>query len=226
MSTTEEVKERFEWDAKNFASIYPQSGWRLSAYANRILRKAVFERYRIALEEAGAVSGKAVLDIGCGSGIYAAEFLRRGAERVVGIDFSQAMLTMARSAVGETGASERCTFLSGDFMKLDIDERFDVTLAMGVFDYLPEPLSFLKKMARVTKGKALASFPAPSGLRGNARRLRYLLTGRGDVYYYSSDRVRELADQAGFARYRIVPIEAPLSGDGTVLVGYGADDHP
>ena len=92
MSTTDEVRERFEWDARDFDSIYRASNSRMGYWANRILRKAIFERYRITFEESGDVTGKSILDIGCGSGIYDAEFIRRGAGRVVGVDFSEPML--------------------------------------------------------------------------------------------------------------------------------------
>ena len=68
MSKLGEVKHRFEWDSQNFASIYNSDApvWR---WFNRVFRKAIFVRYDVAMKEAGDVSGKAVLDIGCGSGI-------------------------------------------------------------------------------------------------------------------------------------------------------------
>src|SRR4051794_2434961 len=44
------------------------------------------------------LSGKAVLDIGCNGGFYSIEMKRRGAERVVGIDFDPEYLAQARLA--------------------------------------------------------------------------------------------------------------------------------
>jgi len=41
-------------------------------------------------------TGKRVLDIGCGGGIYSAEWARLGANSVIGIDFSDQMLIAAR----------------------------------------------------------------------------------------------------------------------------------
>src|SRR3954464_9775369 len=51
---------------------------------------------------AGAIpsdlSGRTVLDIGCNGGFYSIEMKRRGAERVVAIDFDDTYLAQARFA--------------------------------------------------------------------------------------------------------------------------------
>jgi SAM-dependent methyltransferase len=52
------------------------------------------------LELAGQVSGLHVLDLGCGAGHYAAEFLARGAAHVVGVDGSETLLRAAQERLG------------------------------------------------------------------------------------------------------------------------------
>jgi 2-polyprenyl-3-methyl-5-hydroxy-6-metoxy-1,4-benzoquinol methylase len=47
----------------------------------------------------GSVAGLAVLDLGCGPGLYAEELLARGAGRVAGVDASAAMVRLARERV-------------------------------------------------------------------------------------------------------------------------------
>jgi tRNA (mo5U34)-methyltransferase len=85
------------------------------------------------------LSGCTVLDIGCNGGFYAIEMKRRGAERVVAIDFDEAYLAQARFA------AEVCE-AEIDFRKLSVydvaslRERFDVVLFMGVFYHLRHPL--------------------------------------------------------------------------------------
>ena len=214
------VRHRFEWDADGFAAIYrlERSFW--SRTFNRVFRKAVFERYDITFREASDVVGKSVLDVGCGSGVYSVDFARRGAKRVVGVDFSTNMLRIAREEARGAGVSDVCEFREGDFLHLSDDERFDVVFAMGVFDYLADPGPFLRKMAATSRGKTLASFPGRSFVRGSARRLRYRLTGRGDVHFYREAEVRELAGRAGFASYEIIRITS--SGGGFILVGSSA----
>lgn len=211
------VRRRFERDAVSFDAIYRLERSPLSRWFNKTFRKAVFQRYDITFEEAGEVKGKAILDIGCGSGVYAVDFARRGARRVLGIDFSANMLELARREAESHSVTERCAFEKADFMEAKIDEKFDCSIAMGVFDYLLEPKPFLQKMASVTAGKVIASFPGHSLLREPARRLRYQLTGKGDVHFYSEQEVRDLASSVGFAEWKLIPIYS--SGGGFVLVG-------
>jgi ubiquinone/menaquinone biosynthesis C-methylase UbiE len=217
MSKLEDVRHRFEWDAANFAGIYNEESSVASRLFNRVFRKAIFVRYEVAMAESGDVRGKSILDIGCGSGVYSIEFAKRGARRVVGLDFSAPMLAIARDAVTQGGVGNVVDFVQGEFLAQPLDEDFDVSIAMGVFDYLEQAQPFLTKMSKVTRGVIVASFPRFSLLRGTARRLRYRLTGRGDVFYYTASDVDRLAERAGIKRHHLVHVES--SGGGFILVG-------
>jgi 2-polyprenyl-3-methyl-5-hydroxy-6-metoxy-1,4-benzoquinol methylase len=218
MSKLDEVKHRFEWDATNFAGIY-SDGSPASRLFNRIFRKAIFDRYEITMKESGDPTGKSFLDIGCGSGIYSVELARRGAARVLGLDFSEPMLEIARASAARTNVTDRTEYVRDEFLSHEFgDEKFDLVFAMGVFDYLEQPEPFLTKMAKLSRGKVVASFPQYSLVRGTARRLRYRLTQRGDVFYYQPDDVAALARRAGIQRHELVRIDS--SGGGVVLVGH------
>jgi 2-polyprenyl-3-methyl-5-hydroxy-6-metoxy-1,4-benzoquinol methylase len=130
--------------------------------------------------------GKSFLDIGCGSGAYCVEF----AKRVLGLDFSEPMLELARGSAAKLGVGDAVEFRRGEFVAHDFGiETFDVSVAMGVFDYLEQPQPFLAKMSQLTRGKVIASFPQFSMVRGTARRLRYRLTGRRRVLLLAGGRV-------------------------------------
>jgi tRNA (mo5U34)-methyltransferase len=85
------------------------------------------------------LTGRSVLDIGCNGGFYSIEMKRRGASRVLGIDFDEDYLAQARFAADVSGQEI-------EFAKLSvydvgaIGERFDVVLFMGVFYHLRHPL--------------------------------------------------------------------------------------
>jgi tRNA (mo5U34)-methyltransferase len=85
------------------------------------------------------LSGKAVLDIGCNGGFYAIEMKRRGAARVLGIDWDEAYLGQARFAA-------KVLDLDIEYRKLSVydvgalGERFDLVLFMGVLYHLRHPL--------------------------------------------------------------------------------------
>src|SRR3712207_5478048 len=82
--------------------------------------------------------------------------------------------------------------------------------SMGVFDYVPDQVTFLRKMVALTTGKVIVAFPGHSLLREPARRLRYKLAGKGDIYLYSQDDVERIATEAGLRDKEIIRI--PSSG--------------
>ena len=85
------------------------------------------------------LSGKTVLDIGCNAGFYSIEMKRRGAARVVGIDFDAEYLAQARFAAEVCGVDIELRQLSV-YEVATLGERFDLVLFMGVFYHLRHPL--------------------------------------------------------------------------------------
>ncbi len=73
------VRRRFERDAQSFDAIYRLERSPFWRWVNTTFRKAVFERYTITFEQAGDVTDKKILDVGCGSGVYTVDL--RGAAR-------------------------------------------------------------------------------------------------------------------------------------------------
>lgn len=85
------------------------------------------------------LTGMSVLDIGCNGGFYSIEMKRRGAERVVGIDWDEGYLAQARFAAEVQGCEIEFRALSVyDVAKLG--ERFDLVVFMGVLYHLRHPL--------------------------------------------------------------------------------------
>src|SRR5205085_12485390 len=85
------------------------------------------------------LSGKSVLDIGCNAGYYSIEMKRRGAARVVGIDFDAEYLAQARFAAEVCGVDIELRQLTV-YEVAALGERFDLVLFMGVLYHLRHPL--------------------------------------------------------------------------------------
>jgi len=92
------------------------------------------------------------LDLCCGHGNVAAGLIKAGA-RVTGVDFSPAMLAMARAAVPEA------EFAEGDAMALKFDDQsFDaVTIGFGI-PHVPEPPKVLREARRVLRPGGILAF--------------------------------------------------------------------
>jgi len=83
--------------------------------------------------------GKTVLDIGCNAGFYSIEMKRRGADRVLGIDFDETYLAQARFAAEVNEMDIEFRSLSV-YDVAQLREQFDVVLFMGVLYHLRHPL--------------------------------------------------------------------------------------
>jgi len=77
---------------------------------------------------------RSLLDMACGAGEFAIAQARAGLE-VVGLDQSQALLTLAEAAAGDEGAAVR--WVHGDMSRFSLAERFDcVTCWFDSLNYL------------------------------------------------------------------------------------------
>ena len=85
------------------------------------------------------LTGKSVLDIGCNAGFYSIQMKRRGAARVLGIDFDEAYLAQARFAAEVEQADIEFRQLSVYDLGA-LEEQFDIVLFMGVLYHLRHPL--------------------------------------------------------------------------------------
>lgn len=98
--------------------------------------------------------GWSVLDIGCNAGFYSIEMKRRGADRVVGVDFDDTYLAQARFAAEVHGVNIEFHKMSVyDIPKLN--ERFDLVLFMGVLYHLRHPLLALDLLHEHVVGKLM-----------------------------------------------------------------------
>jgi demethylmenaquinone methyltransferase / 2-methoxy-6-polyprenyl-1,4-benzoquinol methylase len=168
----------------------------------------LWKRRLVALAEVRP--GAAALDLCCGTGDLAFELARRGAH-VTGLDFSPAMLDVARRRAG--GRPGDVEFLTGDAMHLPLaDNAFDiVTMGYGLRN-LADWETGLREMIRVAKpgGRVLVlEFGKPDnglwrGIYFTYLRLFVPLLGRvfcGDAaaYAYILESLQHYPAQRGLA---------------------------
>lgn len=90
------------------------------------------------------VSGKVVLDIGCGSGDFAAKCVREGAARVIGIDISENMIADAK----EKYTDGRLDFIRVAFEDLELeDASIDLVVSSLAFHYMADFRSVMEKVS-------------------------------------------------------------------------------
>jgi len=195
--------EYFHRHARQFDSIYDWRSAGFKGWLNRWLRKDMFVRFELTFAHCSPLEGRRVLDVGCGAGRYALEFAARGAAQVVGVDVAPAMVELARKRARAAGLDGRCRFLLGTIDDLGETDPFDCAVAIGLFDYIDEPLALLRRMRELSRRVVVATFPARWTLRAPIRKLRLWLKGC-PVYFYSRSDIARLFSEAGFARHEIL----------------------
>lgn len=96
------------------------------------------------------VTGKVILDAGCGNG-YWARRLSSKAKQVVGIDASKELIQIARSKNNPVNVKYEIMDLTG---KLDFsDETFDLILSSMVLQYVPSLENIAAEFQRILKSK-------------------------------------------------------------------------
>jgi SAM-dependent methyltransferase len=193
------VRNRFREKAREFDDLYEDE-----RPLTRLLRPGLFRRRRLAAETVKAYTDPRVLDVGCGSGRIGEFVLDAGAARYVGIDFSEPMIEMARARLDRF--APRVELILGDFLEASLEGPFDVVLALGLFDYLPDPHRFSRRMYELCApgGTLVGSFPAWSWIKGPARKVRYEWIGDCPIFNYSRRELELMLGASGFEQVEIL----------------------
>jgi ubiquinone/menaquinone biosynthesis C-methylase UbiE len=207
MESTERVRTHFEKDAQRFDAIYQDDQKSaFSRFVDKYVRGVVVERLHLVRALAPAKGTWSVIDVGCGPGRFSVDLAKRGAARVLGVDISAEMLDLAKRAATSQKVESQCEFVKSSFKDLAVKETFDMSLGIGYFDYLENPIEDLQKMAEVTRGHVIASFPKRYEWRVPVRKVRFMLTG-GFVRFYSKAEVLALFAKIGVPPERLYLID-------------------
>jgi len=210
----EKIEVYFDRQAQPFDELYSeQRTWRY--VANRWLRRALYQRVRLTVAALQGLQDFSVLDVGCGSGRNSVAFLKSGARRVVGIDLSENMIRLAREYARGLGVGSQCEFIRADALACPFQERFDVAVALGVFDYIEDPRDILRRMAQLADEIVIASFPRWSPVRAPLRKLRYWMRDC-PVHFFNQKRLQQISRDAGLRDCEFLPLSGRA---GWLLVG-------
>jgi cyclopropane fatty-acyl-phospholipid synthase-like methyltransferase len=106
----------------------------------------------------GNLKGKTIADLGCGEGYCSRNFLKQGASKVIGVDISEEMISLAKKSITLEHANIIKYFKSNLAQKIP-DEVYsaDIYCSIFMFNYMTisETVSVLKKI----KEKSLVSNP-------------------------------------------------------------------
>jgi SAM-dependent methyltransferase len=156
-------------------------------------------RREFLLAEVG--SGDHVLDLGCGTGEFAAQMAEAGA-RVVGVDVAEAALERARSR--HPGLDFRRTPIDGPLPFQD--NAFDLVWASEVIEHIADTARFLSEVRRVLRpsGRLLLTTPSHGRLRLALAGVERFSEPLGDhLHLYTRFSLLSLLQEFGFHEVRV-----------------------
>ena len=102
------------------------------------------------IDERVGLSGKTVLDVGCGGGILAESMAARGAH-VTGIDMAEAPLEVARLHLLESGQQVDYRQITAEQLAEEMPGRFDAVTCMEMLEHVPDPASVIAACAALVR---------------------------------------------------------------------------
>lgn len=162
-------ENRINKDAQEIADVYNKHGQQY--HESRITKGRFFNEF---LEMPATLSlipedlsGKNILDAGCGSGLYAREMAKRGA-KVLAVDISQTMIDIAQK---ETPKSDDIIYQVGNICELKAQSQsLDLIICNYVLENISDISSAFREFKRILKPGASCIYSISHPLRGTAEK--------------------------------------------------------
>lgn len=187
------------WDriAPQFDAIYSGKKNPFARSLDRWLRRDIYQRFDWVMRKAGDTRNLTICDVGCGSGRFVAALAQRGGH-VTGLDFAPQMLDLARDLVKQAEVAARCNFVLSDILDWNTNDKFDLVIAIGFWDYVADPLERLKVIRGITRDRFLSAWPRAGTMRAAIRKRRLAMAGC-PVYFFTHEQVEDYLTKAGFS---------------------------
>ena len=102
------------------------------------------------IDQAVSLSGKTVLDVGCGGGILSESMAQKGAT-VTGIDLGEKALKVAQLHSLESGVAVNYQLISVEELAEKQPESLDVVTCLEMLEHVPNPASIVAACAKLVK---------------------------------------------------------------------------
>jgi SAM-dependent methyltransferase len=192
--------KRTHYSYAHYADTAVASGFDQLRFGGPIGQLVAEAQERVLVDFAGDVSGRAVLDVGTGTGRAAFILAPRGAH-VTGLDFSLEMMRVGADRARRE--SHAVSFLRGDAHGLPFPDRsFDTSLSFRVLMHTPGWRTCVQELCRVSRTHVIVDYPAmvsAASLQAMARRLKARLGRPTEAYRVFPDHTMDEAfAEAGF----------------------------
>ena len=102
------------------------------------------------IEARAGLSGRRVLDVGCGGGLLTEGMARRGA-KVTGIDLAPGALEVARLHAMEAGVTVDYRQVAAEVLADTHRGAFDLVTCLEMLEHVPDPASIVRALAQLVR---------------------------------------------------------------------------
>ena len=102
------------------------------------------------IDQAVSLSGKTILDVGCGGGILSESMAQKGAT-VTGIDLGEKALKVAQLHSLESGIHVDYRLIAVEQLAKEAPASFDVVTCLEMLEHVPDPASVVQACAALVK---------------------------------------------------------------------------
>ena len=102
------------------------------------------------IDSIAGLSGKKVLDVGCGGGILSESMATKGAE-VTGIDMGETNLSVAKLHLLESGVKVDYRQIPVEQLAEEQAGQFDIVTCMEMLEHVPDPASIISACSKLVK---------------------------------------------------------------------------
>lgn len=198
-----EVTRFFDGYAQDFHSIYGrQNVSTFGGWVDKITRQGMFRRFEETIHQCIEIDAKNLLDVGCGPGTHDTILAERLGINIRGIDVAPNMIEIAKKNAATRGVSDRCSYSVMDFMEFEAGVDYDVSLSLGVVEYIEDPTVFIQKMMSHTRKRVLFSLPVKWHILTPQRMVRYNLR-KCPLKFYDLKDIARLMKQVGATKYQV-----------------------
>jgi len=190
------------------------------------IARHIYNQYQAQLElymrEVPDDASLRILDVGCAQATLALMLAERG-HRVTAVDLRKEFVEYAKTR----HTSGDITFVVGDALDFDSDQKFDVIFANQIVEHLVYPKKFLRGLGSLldADGRMIVTTPNHGYLKNSHpsftelgdpeshEHRQYTADGDGHFFAYADSELRTIAKDAGFSQAEVMSFETPwISG--------------
>lgn len=142
-----------------------------------------------------------LLDAGCGNGQFTEMFVKNfDIKKVIGVDFSENMLKVAKKRAREKGYEKRVELVKANLESMGFEDgTFDVVYLFGVLEHLDNPQKVIEELVKVCKDNGIIILNVPR--KWSLAHITFMLFGQNPRDWGTKKRSFKIWEKARYYKF-------------------------